>query len=459
MRWSLNALLSTGANAMSSQRTMLGVYGKNITNASTPGYSRERAIQTDMGWGLGSQIVGIDSLRDTTLQKSLLGSAQSFGFESARSRALQVAEPVVNGLDGSGLQQTLEKFFGALQSASANPSGLSEREVVLAEARALARSLNDAARGLEDARQAAADGAAQTIQTINAIANEVAGLNQQIRDIQGTGEPGHELVDQRDQLLAQLGQLADIDVVPVDGLITVTLGSGQPLVDGTSASRLSMTGGGSAPIGLQLTRASGFAQDVPSPERIGGQLGGAIDARDVTLTQSLAQLDDMAFGLAESMNAIHSSAIDLDGGTGSRFFDIPADAKGAALAIAVSADIVDRPKSLAFASDVANGPGDNTALLALIGLRDLGLGASGLTPSQGLDAVTSKIASALSAADTEARASEARFEDVKAQVASRSGVSLQEEMVALTEAQRAFEASSKVIQTAEELFDAVLRLV
>lgn len=459
MRLSLNSLLSTGANAMGSQRTMLGVYGKNITNASTPGYSRERAIQTDMGWGLGSSIVGIDSLRDTTLQKSLLGSAQSFGFESARSRALQVAEPVINGLDGTGLQQTLEKFFGALQSASANPSGITEREVVLAEARALSRSLNDAARGLEDARQAASDSAAQTVQKINTIAKEVADLNKHIRDIQGTDDLGFELVDQRDQLLTELGQLADIDVVPVDGLIMVSLGSGQPLVDGTSASRLSMTGGGNTPIGLQLTRASGFVADVPSPERIGGQLGGAVDARDVTLTQSLAQLDDMAFGLAESMNAIHSSATDLEGGSGSRFFDIPADATGAALAIAVSVDIADRPKSLAFAADFANGPGDNAALLALIGLRDQGLGASGLTPSQGIDAITSKIATALSASETEARSSEARFEDVKAQISSRSGVSLQEEMVALAQAQRAFEASSKVIQTAEELFDTVLRLV
>ena len=42
--------------------------------------------------------------------------------------------------------------------------------------------------------------------------------------------------------------------------------------------------------------------------------------------------------------------------------------------------------------------------------------------------------------------------------ASVSGVSLEEEMMALTQAQRSYEASVKLIQTADELMQTILSL-
>ncbi len=208
----LRSMLNLGTNALGTHRATLSVLSKNIANASTPGYSRERLSIESMSFGLGAQVTGLTSLRDTTYQKALLGASQELGFGQGKASVLEIAEPFVNDLDGAGMGPALDALFGALQSAGANPADLNERGAVLDRARELADQIRNSATGLESARRSAEKSAAATVTEVNELAAQLARLNGQIRDIQGSGDPALELVDQRDELLAALGELVDVEV-------------------------------------------------------------------------------------------------------------------------------------------------------------------------------------------------------------------------------------------------------
>ncbi len=451
----LRSMLNLGTNALGTHRATLSVLSKNIANASTPGYSRERLSIESMSFGLGAQVTGLTSLRDTTYQKALLGASQELGFGQGKASVLEIAEPFVNDLDGAGMGPALDALFGALQSAGANPADLNERGAVLDRARELADQIRNSATGLESARRSAEKSAAATVTEVNELAAQLARLNGQIRDIQGSGDPALELVDQRDELLAALGELVDVEVTTQGSDVNVALAGGQPVVSGDTASTLSLSGGGSGPLTLSVARDNGLP--LAGPKSLGGKLGGLLEARDGTLRSALDALDATAEGLAGAMNALHTSGFGLDGATGRNLFDIT-PGTGAASSLKLSADISGKPEFLAFAADGNLLPGDNHIAQQLLAVRDLKL-PNGKTPDGGLDEVTSTIASALQAANGSAEGAASRLADFEGLRASRSGVSIQEEMVALTEAQRAFEAASRILKTADELYETVLQMV
>ena len=453
----IRSMLNLGANALAVQRGVMSVISKNISSANIPGYSRQRLELTDMGYGLGAQVSDHTSLRDTTLQRSLLGASQALGFEQGKANVLALAEPMVNGLDGVGTSQALDDFFASLSEAAASPGGLTQRESVLAHARALARSISEAAAGFEQARDAAQQTAAETVERVNSVTAEIAKLNQQIRSIVAAGEAAHELVDQRDELLGQLGELVDIEVVTTDGMANVSLSGGEPIVTGDHANVMAVGGGGPDPVSLTLLRADGGSLDGPTDP--GGLLGGTIAARDETLRQALDQLDATAYGFISAINGMHTAGYGIDGLSERSLFQAPPTQAGAALSMQLAAEVDGHPERLAFAADPLYAAGDNTVLTQMLGVQDAAVGAGGRTPGEGLDLVMNTISRALSASEAQVQSEGSRVADLQAIRASRSGVSLQEEMVALTEAQRSFEAASRVVKVADELYDTVLRLV
>jgi flagellar hook-associated protein 1 FlgK len=454
---SIQSIMNRGVNALSVQRNLMGVISNNITNAGTPGYSKQNLGIEAAAWGIGAQVTSHTSLRDVALERSILGAAQSFGFEDSRSSVLQLAEAAVNNLGGAGPGQALEDFFAALKVAAANPGGTSERDSVLNHAKQLARSISEAATGIEDARSTAARSASETTSTINAVAKDIAELNGQIRIVGSTGEPVHELVDQRDELLRKIGQLVDIDVVEQDGSVAVSLAGGQPLVDGIHTNELHLAGGNREPITIWMDKGDG--QKLTGITEVGGRLGGIISARDETMLSALDRLDATAFGLITAMNDIHKGAFALDGTSGRALFAEPVSATGAAITMSISLDVEGEPENLAFAADPTLIPGDNFALKQLAAVREALVGPEHTTPAGGLDLVVNTVARALNEANSRAETHSTHLAEVNILRSSRTGVSVQEEMVALTESQHAFEAASRVLKTADELYQTILNMV
>src|SRR4029077_7223420 len=76
----------------------------------------------------------------------------------------------------------------------------------------------------------------------NRAASDLAALNGQIRQNTASGDPANELLDKRDQLVRELGEMVGGGALPTqDGMVNVSVG-GVSLVAGTSAMQFDVTG-------------------------------------------------------------------------------------------------------------------------------------------------------------------------------------------------------------------------
>ena len=118
---------------------------------------------------------------------------------------------------------------------------------------------------------------------------------------------------------------------------------------------------------------------------------------------------------------------------------------------------------MAASSTAGNVPGGNINIQALAALQEASIiggggGVAGKTPQDALLQSATSLGQVIETTSLELEASEgalAHLEDVQASI---SGVSLEEELVAMTEAKHAFEASAKLISVADEMLSTVLSL-
>jgi flagellar hook-associated protein 1 FlgK len=171
----------------------------------------------------------------------------------------------------------------------------------------------------------------------------------------------------------------------------------------------------------------------------------------------LRELDQLAFDFATEFNAAHETGVGLDGTGGRPFFEIGGTAPGAALSIAVNADIDGDASLLATATNPADLPGGSDLLGTLIAFEDSPL-AGGQSLHDGLIGITQALGTDVREALDATAATSSAIAQLEQVQAATSGVSLEEELLQLNEAQRAYQASLKVIEASESMMDSLMSI-
>jgi flagellar hook-associated protein 1 FlgK len=123
----------------------------------------------------------------------------------------------------------------------------------------------------------------------------------------------------------------------------------------------------------------------------------------------------------------------------------------------VSAAIAADPRRLAAAAGAASAPGDGSNALALVATEGQPL-PGGLDPFGALARVTTDFGEAARGLAAAATQDGALRDHLVSMREATSGVSIDEELIEMQKAQRAFEAITKVIQATSEMFDTLLAL-
>jgi flagellar hook-associated protein 1 FlgK len=465
----ITPVFDLAARALRAQNLVLQTAGQNIANASRPSYSRQRVVlAADPPQSLSGIVVGsgvrvqeVQQVVSTLTEKQLLQARSRSAEEIGARDELSQLEAVLGELGGGGLQEALDSFFAAADDLALHPQGIPERTIFLATAETLVARFQDRATQLAELQRQIDERVAAAVPEVNGHLDDIATLNGEIFRAEVGGQNANDLRDQRREALGQLSDLIGITQFETDGQVTVMGPDGLPLVEGSQATHL-VADTTTAPTltgldGRALTRLGfvGFSSTIE-----GGEIGGLLAVRDTDIPSVAASLDQLAGALRTAVNAVHTNGEDLDGNAGGSLF-------GGTTASTLTVLITD-PREVA-ASLGTGTPEDNQNARALAALQytvldgtDATLGNADLDGSNFVGFLSSMIGTvgALSqAAQDRAEAAEAVTTEIQNRRAALSGVSTNEELLTLLDAQRSFQAAAILINTATGTLDALLAMV
>jgi flagellar hook-associated protein 1 FlgK len=339
----------------------------------------------------------------------------------------------------------LAQFRAAWHDLANNPASVAARDQVLARGNTLADAVRSQSHNVDAAADAQRLRLVSTVNEVNSAAAGLADANRAIAVGSMNGADVNVLLDTRDQLALRLAELTGGSAkIRPDGGADFTV-AGVALVSGKDAGRLGIATGvtpsGTAdgsPVTFTVTT-NGTSTAVTGP--LGGEGGALTDLVDVTLPAYRSGLDAVAKQLADTVNAQHQSGWDATGSPGLALFSYdPADPSGS-LAVALTSS-----SQVAF-SGVAGGGLDTGNADALAGTGAIEGAYQQLVSGFGTAVLGARRAAANQQALTN------QFDGVHEQLA---GVNLDEEMVSMMAAQRAYEAASRVLTTVDSVLDTLI---
>jgi len=327
----MSDILSTSVSGLLAFQRALSVTSNNISNAATPGYSVENANftpepgqATAVGYfGSGVTIESVTRSYDELLAGQVR-SSQS-GYSSFNTYATQAGQ-IDNMLSDSstGLTASLQAFVNAVQTVANSPSSTAQRQALLSQAQGLSQQMQNYSSQLSTYGAGVESQITSAVSQINTLSSGIANLNGQIAaGLASTGQTPNTLMDQRDQMLDQLSQYVTVSTASqADGSMNVYVGSGQPLVIGSTSQALTAAqdpyNASQHSIGIV---SGGNTADVTS-EISGGTLGGLLAVRSQILQPVQNTLGQFSVGLATLVNQAQGAGLDLTGAAGKPMFAV-----------------------------------------------------------------------------------------------------------------------------------------
>lgn len=447
-------LISIGRSGAAAARANLELTAQNIANAKTPDYVRRSLNVSELTTTgtinfatftryNGVSIDGVQRGSSELLQRQARESVSDLASAEAEIAGLRDAE---TALETSGLFRGLVDFEAALNVLESDPTDPALRAGAIESARQLAVTFQQADASLATARSLVEDEIAVGVEAANSSAAEIARINQELTNSRGNSEGRAALLDARDAALRDLseefGTVATFDDL---GRAEVRLQANPPpagqsgvlVVSGLTANTISSS-----------TAADGttsFDVDGTQFSPVSGAMAGRASAiADIAGRQD--ELDTAALAAITVSNTAQANGVGLDGNTGQPLFS-GSDASDITLALEDGNGL-----ALAAAGSPA-GSRDTTNLSAFVAAFGADDG-----PITTVDRSLLGLSSRIAGLDSTREGLSIINASAEAQLLQETGVDLDTEATNLIRLQQAFEANSRVIQVATELFDTILGL-
>jgi len=438
-------LLSIGASGARAARSALDVTAQNIANAATDGYVR-RSVRMEevssVGGKLsagdlslsGVRVGGITRNADMFRQAEVRRTNSDLARATAELKGLQNVETSV---EQAGIYPAITEFEASLQQLAVDPSDSSLRAAVIASAQTLAQKFNIADSSLTSAAEGMRFEAQADADLANVLGGELARVNLRLTRA-GTGSSDRAaLLDQRDTLLERMSGIANISTsFAADGGVTVRLGgsAGPVFVSGGEVGAIGMASAADGTISFDLNGAPLSLS--------GGSLAGAA----LALTEAASvrsRLDAIADGIADTVNAAQVNGSALDGSPGQPLF---AGSGAAGIQLV-------QTNGAALATAGAGQPAGSRDGTNLSAVRQA---LASLNPADQTNGLLFDISARVQSRTLTREALDTITASARITLEQQAGVDLDTEATNLIRFQQAFQASSRAMQVATELFDTLL---
>ncbi len=436
----------------------------NVANANTVGYHRQAPIlsatlpTTTSGYTAGqigggvtvSQIQRFNLDFFDTRYRSVSADSQNWETQSG---ILSQLESTLGKSSDAGMLPRMDQFWTDWQNLSGDASNTSLRTNLLKDAENLANGFNDRWQQLNQLRSDQNLAVSQTVDDINDTAAQVASLNTEISRVMSIGEQPNDLLDQRDQALDKLANLAGaVSYQQTNGAVVVSIG-GHTLVTGNDSFKLTTQTNPDDTAVNQVVWADDITQ-VVSPSS--GQLKGLFTVRDTIIPGQIDGLNELASNLASQVNAIHQNGFGLDdpASTGLNFFVGDDDGNINAGTIKVNPDL--NAENLA-ASSAADEPGNSDIATQMTQLKDQKVMNGGTsTLNDYYNSQITSLGQTIQSASTNQSNYEQVTQALSDQRQSATGVNQDEEATNLLMYQRGYQAAARIMTVYDDLLDTII---
>ena len=321
-------LLNIGLSGLSASKTQLSITGHNISNVNTPGYTRQDATQatrlaqfSGAGYiGSGTTLVDVRRSYSEFLTSQLRSSTALNSDVAAYKSQIDQLDSLLAGTT-TGITPALQSFFSAMQTAAEDPANIPARQLVLAESEGLARRFNTVYDRLAEQNAFTNKQMSAVTDQVNRLAGSIGSLNEAIAVAAANGKQPNDLLDAREEAVRELSTYIGVTVVPQDdSSFNIFIGSGQPLVVGSSVARLEVVPGQGDPNRHEVQFISGGSRQGITSQITGGELGGLIRYRDEVLDPTFNSLGRLALGITDQINTQLGQGLDLKGNVGVDLF-------------------------------------------------------------------------------------------------------------------------------------------
>ena len=304
--------LNNAVSGLSTTADQITVVSRNVANQNNTGASRKIANLTTIPYG-GVRVASVTRAVDVALFDKVLSATSDSGAHQAIAGALTQLDATVNDpkLETSPAA-LLSKLQSALQTYSAAPQSVTAGQSAVLAAKDLAQSLNSATQTVQQVREQADSDMSASVSNLNSLLGQFETVNNEI--VKGTvsGADVTDYLDQRDKLLTSMSEEVGIRVVGrANNDMTIYTDSGVTLFDKT-ARNVSFT---ATPLFLASTIGNQVSIDgVPVTGNAGsmlaksGKLVGLATVRDVTAVSYQSQLDEIARGVISAFAEKDQSA-------------------------------------------------------------------------------------------------------------------------------------------------------
>jgi flagellar hook-associated protein 1 FlgK len=322
-------LLGIGASGVRAYQAALSVTADNVANADTENYSRRSLTLISAPIGAGTIFT-----RDAGSGGGVIAGVVSRAYDQLKTNAARVAAGdherlaarsdwltrLQASVTGSALDARLGGFFDAGVDLAAAPTSAAARTIFLDRADQTANSFVSLGSDLARIKGEIDTAVTATTTEINAITAGLVRINDEMRRTQAGGAAVNGLLDNRDALLAALGERLRVNVsAAANGTVTIRVGSGSdgPVLvpDRGNAVRVGVdTSGDITQLVLDPTH-SAVSTRLPAS----GSLAGLTEARrEVAATQFA--IDALATRFGDAVNDWAQQGSDALGDAGTPLF-------------------------------------------------------------------------------------------------------------------------------------------
>lgn len=457
--------LSTALTSLNSQRIGLEVSGQNIANANTVGYTRQRADMNSISSGQtatlfaagskiggGVSVTGVSRLGDIFLDARVRATTSSASYVGARADIYDRLETAVSEPSDTGVAQALSDMWSSWQDVAKSPQTLATKQVVLEQSKHVAATLSAGYSAIETQWDQVRTEVVARVSEVNSLAQGIADLNGQIRQITVSDGNANELIDQRNVMITQLSSLAGATVrLQENGTADVYIG-GNPIVTSDNAQQLKVVGSTTLQGVLNLPSTDPTAPTAvqvvwdrpnsPTVDFDGGEIQGKLSALAPTadggiLTTAAAEYNTLAVQIATQINTVLGAKGPL--------FEIGTDPAAKNLSVLIT--------DPSLVPSGADGMGEFDGSLA-DAVSQLGTAENG--PSQIFQTFVVGIGVAAKSTYNSAIVAESARATAENLQLSATSVDVDEETVNLMTFQRAYQAASRVMTTIDEMLDQLI---